>query len=621
MTCDEILHLTFPEPEPPAGRQDDFRLLEEKLRDARQCIILLGPRGAGKSTLLNSFFSPEYRLRAARENRQLFTAPARYPAHMTYNEVYAFFSDMIVQACLWALPACGEAETLAALQSELLSRSYMSTGAAKMQSLVGLLHRQGWAVSLVLDNFELFTSSREVKREHHGVMNELVDQKGLRLVAATDYDLDATSLTSEGVGSLLIQKFGAGNMTLRGLDREAFLQLGRGLEEARGLPALSDKELSAAWQISGGLPVLGQEILRRFWAVRAGGENIAPHLKECIDQTLEQSRHLMDTWCSGLTQAQREVLRELQAGCDSRPHINTEAWEQAAAALANRGLLSHTQEGYDYNSLLFQRYCENCLSPSLQPAPTEGDLLSHLLSAAAQGQTREVTGRFGMLDEESKLRLLDYLLSQSDPESSVEAEEYQALGISEEQLRRLSSRLLEALNDAIRACRPSKLLHSIPDASRPVCDYALYTTGFTRVCEQQVRECLYPIIARWPWPDQLPALLSWPEGRSFFLRGDSSLSLSNYKYFLQLGADKLAQLCAARGMEELDAGWWTRLSEDLDTYRNTRNSISHPGHFMTYLEARSLLDVVFRRDQLMAHLSEANLLAIRLQEQPEASQD
>ena len=252
MTCDEILHLTFLEPEPPAGRQDDFRLLEEKLRDARQCIILLGPRGVGKSTLLNSFFSPEYRLRAARENRQLFTAPARYPAHMTYNEVYAFFSDMIVQACLWALPACGEAETLAALQNELLSRSYMSTGAAKMQSLVGLLHRQGWAVSLVLD------------------------QKGLRLVAATDYDLDATSLTSEGVGSLLIQKFGAGNMTLRGLDREAFLQLGRGLEEARGLPALSDKELSAAWQISGGLPVLGQEILRRFWAVRAGGENIAP---------------------------------------------------------------------------------------------------------------------------------------------------------------------------------------------------------------------------------------------------------------------------------------------------------------------------------------------------------
>ena len=183
MTWVEILLLTFPEPEPPAGRQDDFRLLEEKLRDARQCIILLGPRGAGKSTLLNSFFSPEYRLRATRENRQLFTAPARYPAHMTYNEVYAFFSDMIVQACLWALPACGEAETQAAQQSELLSRSYMSTGAAKMQSLVGLLHRQGWAVSLVLDNFELFTSSREVKREHHGVMNELVDQKGLRLVA------------------------------------------------------------------------------------------------------------------------------------------------------------------------------------------------------------------------------------------------------------------------------------------------------------------------------------------------------------------------------------------------------------------------------------------------------
>ncbi len=33
-----------------------------------------------------------------------------------------------------------------------------------------------------------------------------------------------------------------------------------------------------------------------------------------------------------------------------------------------------------------------------------------------------------------------------------------------------------------------------------------------------------------------------------------------------------------------------------------------------------LLDVVFRRDQLMAHLSEANLLAIRLQEQPEATE-
>ena len=327
----------------------------------------------------------------------------------------------------------------------------------------------------------------------------------------------------------------------------------------------------------------------------------------------------MDTWCNGLTPAQREVLRGLQAGCDTRPHINTEAWEQAAAALANRGLVRHTQEGYDYNSLLFHRYCERCLEPGRQNAAPEGDLLSHLLSAAAQGQNQEVTGHFGMLDEESKLRLLDYLLTQSDPESSVEAGEYQILGISEDQLRRLGSRLLEALNDAIRACRPSKLLHDIPDASRPACDYALYTTGFTRVCEQQVRECLYPIISGWPWPEQLPVLLKWSGSRDFALRGDSFLTLNNYTSFLLGGAKRLGALCADRGLESLSDAWWSQLGQDLNSYRTIRNSISHPGYCMTYLEARKVLDVIFRRDHLMAHLSEASLLALRLHEQPEPS--
>ncbi|MBQ5754755.1 MAG: ATP-binding protein [Oscillospiraceae bacterium] len=625
MNKEAILGLSLPEPSRLCGREAEAEKLNAKLKDSRQCVLVMGPRGAGKSTFLRQFFNPEYRLELALEQRCLATAPTRYPADMTYNEIYAFFTDTIVQAAFQLLSQLGDAAALDSLRQSLMDSSFLSTGAAKMQNLVSNLGASGYTVTIVLDNFEQFTSSRDVQEKHHGVMNAMVDKNDLRLVAATDYDLNRTSLTSAGVDSLLIQKFGGGELLLGGLPADACLAWTQMAEEKLGLPTLAEKEILAAVKISGGLPALFQAVLRQFWAVKAQGGALAKELTACAERAYSQTSHTMEKWCEILGENQVYALYELDN--DKRPHINTEAWNQACKALAGRGLLVPApQGGYAYNSLLFKMHCERCRDLGRKAINDQEELMENLQKAIDQGNSDRVAVLFASMDEASKIHFMNKLLNATDPTSPILEEEYAALKVTPGRLARLTSRMQECLNDAIRVSRGCKLLREMPVENRPGCDYAIYAVGFTRSCELQIQECLFPLIEVLPEEEGrtrqelLELLLQWDPHKVLDLeRGASYLTQFNYENFLNNGASRLGQHCVRLGLPEYDQDFWRTLGQSVKEYRVTRNTTTHPGTPMQYVEIERVMKVIF--DKVMFQLLAARRLTDLLKEEAAAAKE
>ena len=233
------------------GREAAQEELTDKLRKGVNSVVL-GPEGMGKSALLAGLFTPEYCGRMALEEHILINQIS-YPTDLATQDIYSFFAEAVRDAAE-ILDYCGE-ETL---YEDIMDRAMRYREENRepqryFQRICKYIRMKGYSVVLVIDQFERFTSSTHVLAEHHDVMRNVLVDKNLCFVVATDFDFDRESLPPNVSGSLFLQLFSGHEVCLKGLSEG---ECGLFLEGISGQRDFSPEELGKLHRLTGGVPTL-----------------------------------------------------------------------------------------------------------------------------------------------------------------------------------------------------------------------------------------------------------------------------------------------------------------------------------------------------------------------------
>ena len=151
--------------------------------------VLLGVEGSGKTTLLNMFFTEEFCKQAARDKKLIFFADLSDT--VDGKKLCSYLTRKMLLSARYYL---AEAEVSAL---EAVVRELEQKGESDQEQFVSAcehLYRCGYTILLVMDRFEFFVSSQNIKQEQHDVLRGLLDRNVMRCIVATNYDLEKSSL-------------------------------------------------------------------------------------------------------------------------------------------------------------------------------------------------------------------------------------------------------------------------------------------------------------------------------------------------------------------------------------------------------------------------------------------
>lgn len=373
-----------------AARED----LTEKLRNGVNTVAM-GVEGVGKSAFFNSVFTPEYCNQMATEEHILINQIS-YPTDLATEDIYPFFAESVRDAAE-VLDDCGEKSRYADIMAR--ARQYREEDSGPhsyFQKICKYIRRKGYRVVLVIDQFERFTSSKYVLAEHHDVMRNVLADKNLCFVVATDYDFDKESLPQNVSGSLLLQLFAGHEIFLKGLNRE---ECGLFLRGIGSQDDFTPEELGKLSRLTGGIPVLLCRAAYYALAQKERGKDI--YWRGVKESVLRDYGSLMDRWLGTLTPQESDLLNELAGQIEEAVPVRADLRDGAVPLLLNRGLIVDLGDYcYDFNSRVFQDYCirhsprtrrpQNLLTLKPAPLPKPGPVhtgledLSSRLSWPAQ---------------------------------------------------------------------------------------------------------------------------------------------------------------------------------------------------------------------------------------------
>ncbi len=395
------------------GRTDIFDTLESNiLQRVNTCVY--GVQGVGKTSFLKCFFSFPYCKEMAVKHKILMYE-ADISTHKSSEDIRNYLADRLSYSVRQLLEGT---DNLPSIMNDLNKEK---DNLARFQNMIQTLHQYGYFIVLVMDHFELFTSSPTITMDHHEALRSLIEGGQLLCVAATNCDLTKDSLPRNVRGSYLLQKFTlAGSILLTGLTEEgsvAFIQK----KQRDSKIQLSEKVIKSLYRMSGGIP----------WLLVAAAEQAYNNVDKAgniLDGQLVTTEAynacipIIKSWCKYLTPAQVEVLQLLAdsitdpkesavmdftgAGDDLRKAVNT---------LKKRGILKQAEytdeygnhrKGPDYevcfNSRMLQRFCmegeakkaaeDNPLSAgSTEPAPAQTVYIGNYYGAGARDERTNIT--------------------------------------------------------------------------------------------------------------------------------------------------------------------------------------------------------------------------------------
>lgn len=322
--------------------RDSQRLLfrEETVDKLHNCInsrsqtVVQGVEGVGKTSLLQSAFDLTYRREQACSG-VLITPVSTFPEkdELDDEKVYDFFIDAIMGA-LEVLEFCGDTE-----KEALYGKLYPVCSAIKndpskppekrLRELKNkLISNGGLHVVMVIDNFEHFLLSPNVKMEHHEALRSKLDVDTLQFVVATNYDLNKDTLPQNVSGSFFVTNFGKepilpSGWTLAQVKRYLLEKL-----QGHTVGSFSEELLCRIYALSGGIPKLLEQVAHHAYEyVKEKGSEDG----WCFP--LEQDLGLPSHWCRILSEKQITALQHLAADAVTADD------KTAITALFQRGVL------------------------------------------------------------------------------------------------------------------------------------------------------------------------------------------------------------------------------------------------------------------------------------------
>lgn len=320
------------------GREDLIEVLRSRLM-RRMDTLLLGPEGVGKSSLLLCAFSWEFRKMMA-ERQILITPPFAFPLDLERDRIFPYLIEQLISA-LVPLDDATEVRIREAIHRKMAEQLEPR---ATFSSVVNMLRDEwGYSFCMVIDNFERFTTSREVTMEHHETMRAMLERGYLRFVVATNYDLSTDSLPDNVKGSYLLQRFRDCEVLVAGLEENAAAVMLNGMMTSMLQDRLSQRqmirgaEFTMAMQLAelglkqsmtdmlgsrlqqmmtltGGVPALVLMAAAEAYDFLKGnrGEALSDEQwSKICERTRKGANQLMDHWSRFLTEEQLVVLKKL----------------------------------------------------------------------------------------------------------------------------------------------------------------------------------------------------------------------------------------------------------------------------------------------------------------------
>ncbi len=346
------------------GRDEQFEDLYLKIRNGQNTVIM-GPRGIGKTQFLNCAFNEEKRKELAEE--KIFVS-------RLYNGI-SDDADTFFRAVAGSL--IDDADIFLELDDENTQRIYnaLRTKAQALQdrkesgqgclgSLCKFFMSKGFTAYVVIDSFEQFVNSRHIIKEHHDALRNFLANTTLRLVVATDFDFNKSTLPKDAAGSLLLQLFSNNEITLPGLSlNESNRFLGTFGNESD----FDNEQRGLLYRLSGGIPYLLCKCAYYAYLQKCdSGATGKINWKQVTVHLQESERELFENWARHLDEKEIALLKD-RAKEGEHASINKDVWDGAVDQLVNRGLLldlsgsNVIEQRYMYpiSSVMFKLYCSS----------------------------------------------------------------------------------------------------------------------------------------------------------------------------------------------------------------------------------------------------------------------
>lgn len=566
------------------GREEVFRELDNHMKN-RRSVVVMGVEGVGKSSLLNCYFNLEYRQRMAAEQRILIRV-TDFPIDRDTDGIYQYLAEGV----LYAVDALNQEET-ADIYGKLRDKCVQKMNeckdtASRFQQVCEVIQEFGYFIMLVIDGFERFVSSPQVKMEHHNLMNTLIS-KNLSFVVATNFDFNQDSLPATVSGSFLLMKFAGNEIKLKGLSEENCTEL---LAPGDFTP----EEIHQMWILSGGIPFLFRKSAEHTFRHKQEGAIV---WKDILKETYMDVCPLLARWCKLLSANQVRVLDALLSQ-DSKTGVSFEddTLNIAAQALVDRGLLSNPIEAgtlraisglYKFNTPLLKMYCK------------EHTLQAETVSAFQAEQIEEAfvsTLENPEIDEEKIVEMYQTIASNRGLPMPVDFHE--ALPDSYLQEFELHRSVFDRFHPTVQSFIANGIRVERTLAGIEMMDFSPTYISFAKAVETHINITMVPVLKKIA-PDQIIKV----DNRERRLKNIDHMMLGTVKYLLGYnysgtGGTFIAtagQFCT-NYLGGFPESWWRKIKDDLQLLQTTRNDIPHSGFFSSR-DGKVFLSKMFSGDK------------------------
>lgn len=354
------------------SREDIVSVIRDYV-DAKNQTVLIGVEGVGKTSLLRTVFNKAYRAQQAKKG-VLISPVTEFPSNLKDEDIYNHFVEMVLSS-VRVLSLCGEEETMNRILNTCNTiRSNNSSMAAVFEGIISEIDANGFRIVIVVDNFEKFTSSKDVTMKHHETLRKMLSKS--QYIVATNYDLNEDSLPNTVSGSLYLMTFAGHEIEIGGWTEEEtrkFIDA-----QMRNSPIkFSETTITDLHNATGGIPTL----------VKIAGQYAYDYiLKKGSEENLKFSplyedkrvQLLLEHWSKMLTPLQIRALRQ-------DPLLTAKEMDTALEALFLRGLLAHVRNKDAYGNVIvkdnefqvcckyFGKYCSD--AGKLEAAAAKNPLL------------------------------------------------------------------------------------------------------------------------------------------------------------------------------------------------------------------------------------------------------
>ncbi len=276
--------------------------------DSRKQTVILGVEGVGKTSLLQSVFNRDYRIQKAIEGT-LISPVTEFPSDLKDEDIYIHFAEMVINS-VRILAQCNKADEMDIILRQCKDIRNEGHSANKYFELImNLIHSNyGYRVVMVVDNFERFTSSREVTMKHHETLRKLLVHS--QYIVATNYDLNVDSLPKNVSGSLYLMNFAGNEIRVGGWSPEQTTQYIREQLQEGGIQ-FSDHTIQHIHSVTGGIPLLFKLAANYTYEyIHANQSEEGLKLKPLYDDN-EMVQTLFFRWCKMLTPMQITALKHM----------------------------------------------------------------------------------------------------------------------------------------------------------------------------------------------------------------------------------------------------------------------------------------------------------------------